>query len=457
MINIKSDSRKVKPGDIFVAVKCEVNDGHDYIESAIKNGASKIIAEYGEYSIETEIVPNSRLYLESYLEKHYNSLLEEINIIGITGTNGKTTSAYFLYQALNKLGVKAAYLGTIGFYLDKKVCDLPNTTVDICDLYDLCMQAYSNEYQTIIMEVSSQALYNGRLNTISFDYAIFSNLTQDHLDCHKTMGNYALAKQKLFKQLKKTGTGIINIDDKYHEYFLLEENKNITYGFSESDYQIVDYKMEDMGIHFNYRHLGEIIPIYMNIVGEYNIYNMMSVIALLTEFGFSIEDIQKVIPTIVNADGRLDIVHYKSNYIVIDYAHTSDAIEKVITTVQKTVKGKTYVVFGCTGDRDRLKRPIMTNLVGRLADYFIITSDDLHFESPEQIVDDMTKDLENTNYEVCLDRGEAIKIGIDKLEENDVLFILGKGHEEYIIVHDDKIPFKDKNVVTKYLEELEKP
>lgn len=189
MLNIQSDSRKIKDGDTFVAVKCEVNDGHKYIDAAIKNGASKIVAEYGNYSVPTEIVKNSRDYLNNYLEKNYNKYLDEMTLIGITGTNGKTTTAYLIYQALNNLGIKTGYIGTIGFYLDGKQMNLPNTSVDICDTYDLLMEAYDKGYKTVIMEVSSHALANERLKTIRYDYSMFTNLTQDHLDFHKTMKN----------------------------------------------------------------------------------------------------------------------------------------------------------------------------------------------------------------------------------------------------------------------------
>ena len=453
MIDIQSDSRKIKPGDTFIAVKCEVNDGHKYIDTAIKAGAKKIIAEGGEYSVPTEIVPNTRKYLEDYLKNNYNKYLEEMTIIGITGTNGKTTSAYLLYQALNKLGEKTAYMGTIGFYLDKKICSLPNTSVDLCDTYDLIMRAYDAGYKTVIMEVSSHALASGRMKTLIFDYAIFTNLTQDHLDYHKTMGNYALAKQKLFKHLKKNGKAIINVDDKYSEYYWLTKNHNISYGFDPSDYQVIDYEMSASLTEFTVTHNNINYHISTHLLGKYNVYNSLAVIAVLVECGFTKESIEKVFTELKAPDGRLDIIHYNSNIIVIDYAHTPDAIEKVITTVREVVNGKIYVVFGCTGDRDRIKRPIMTHLVDNLSDYFIITNDDPHFEDPKQIVDDMTKDLESSKYEVCLDRETAIIKGIELLNEGDALFILGKGHEEFMIVGNERIPFNDRKTVMKYLDE----
>jgi len=453
MINIQSDSRKIKPGDTFVAVKCEVNDGHQYIEKAIENGAANIVAERGEYSVPTLVVDNSRIYLEEYLKENYNKYLDEMTIIGITGTNGKTTSAYLIYQALNKLGIKTGYIGTIGFFLEEKVMNLPNTSVDICDTYDLLMRAYDAGFKTIVMEVSSHALANNRLKTLNFDYTIFTNLTQDHLDYHKTMENYALAKQLLFKKLKATGKAFINIDDEYSKYFLLDGNKNITYGFNESDYSIYDYQMDINGSKFIVTNNNIQFTVHTKLLGRYNVYNILTLVALLREMNISNSSIQEIIPELVAPAGRMEFINYNNNAIVIDYAHTPDAIEKVMTTVKEVVHGKTYVVFGCTGDRDRTKRPIMTELVNRLSDYFIITNDDPHYEDPNQIVDDMIKDFSSDKYEVCLDRKEAIIKGIELLNEDDTLFILGKGHEEFMIIGRDRIPFNDKEVVTTYLSE----
>ena len=455
MINIQSDSRKIKKGDIFIALRGISSDGHDYINKAIELGASKIICEEGNFSVDTLVVPDTREYLNNYLKLEYNKYLEKMNIIGITGTNGKTTTAYLIYDALNKLGHKAAYIGTIGFYLDKKVCDLPNTTVDICDMYNLLMEAYDSGCKTVILEVSSHALCMGRIETLLFDYAIFTNLTQDHLDYHKTMDNYAKAKQILFKQIKSGGKAIINIDDPYKDTFMLEQNNNITYGFNSSDYMVTDYTMDIKGTNFNLMHNDSLYKIKSNLIGKYNIYNMTAMISVLSELGFDKTSIENVILSLHAPVGRLDLVHYKDNTIVIDYAHTPDAITKVITSIKEVIDGKIYVVFGCTGDRDRLKRPIMTKIVDSLSDYFIITNDDPHTEDPSLIVKDMLEGFVSNKYEVCLDRGEAIKKGIDKLNSGDVLFILGKGHEEFMVIGKDKIPFNDKKTVLECIKEKE--
>ena len=423
MINIQSDSRKIKPGDTFIAVKCEVNDGHKYIEKAIENGASKVIVEYGNYSVPTEVVPNTRQYLNKYLKDTYKETLNKMNIIGLTGTNGKTTTAKLIHDSLNDLGSKTAYIGTIGFYIGEKIKDLPNTSVDICDMYGLLIEAYDKGCKNVVLEVSSHALANGRIETLNFDYAIYTNLTQDHLDFHKTMANYALAKQKLFKKLKPEGTAIINVDDEYKNYFLLDNNHNITYGFKESDFQITSYKLSSENTLFNYKHNNEEFKVKTKLLGSYNIYNIMGCITLLNCLKYDNNQIIKTISNLNAPVGRAEIVKYKNNNIVIDYAHTPDAISKIIKTMKQFTKGNTYVVFGCTGDRDRSKREIMAKLVSDLSEYFIFTNDDPHDEDPNQIVE-------------------------------DVLLILGKGHEDKMIVKNKQvIPFNDKKVVLEYLKD----
>lgn len=451
MIHITADSRQIKKGDIFVAIKGFSSDGHDYIEKAIENGASKIIAEHGSYSIPYEIVDNSREYLLNYLKENYLPLFKKMKFIGITGTNGKTTTAYLAYKALRNLGYKSAYIGTIGFFLEDRVNSLANSSPDIWDTYNMFLKAYENGCEYVFMEVSSHALSFGRIEGYDFDIALFTNLTQDHLDYHKTMENYALAKQKLFKKLKKNGKAIINVDDGYKDYYLLDNNINITYGFNESDYKVIDYKMDANGTAFSYMHNNNKVCIKTNLIGKYNVYNALAAITILTELGISDEKIMKVMPTLPAPLGRMDRISYKNNNIIIDYAHTPDALEKLINTVKEISKGKIYVIFGCTGDRDRTKRPKMFDIVTSLTDKAIITNDDPHFEDPNQIVSDILDGAKNNNYEVCLDRKKAIIKGINLLKENDILLILGKGHEEVMIIGNERIPFNDRKVVEEYI------
>lgn len=454
-LKIKTDSRKVEAGDIFVAIKGYTVDGHDFILKAVENGAETVVCEWdNDYTFDKIVVEDSKQYLIDYLKEHYNQYLAEMKIIGVTGTNGKTTCANLLHNILNQSGVKTAYIGTLGFYIGKKILSLPNTTPDVLELYELMLQAYEAGCEYVVMEVSSQGLANRRVEGITFDMTLFTNLTQDHLDFHKTMGNYALAKQQLFDKLKPGGVAFVNADDHYKDYFLLEKNKNITYGLTGGDYQASEVQMTSTGSKFTLRSKDMVEQIETSLIGEYNIYNLLSIIAILLEIGYSIEDIKKMVRKLKMPDGRMDTVAYGSNSIIVDYAHTADAVKKILDTMHEVNPQHIYVVFGCTGDRDRLKRPIMTKIVSDLSDHMIITIDDPHYEDPKQVVDDMIDGLEETNYEVILDRAKAIQRGIDLLKEEDILLVLGKGHEEVILFHDQRIPFNDKQEILKYLEQI---
>lgn len=449
-MNIKSDSRRIKEGDIFVALDGINSNGSCYIQNAIENGASKIVCKEGSFGVETINVEDPKEFLTKYLEDNYNKYLDEITLIGMTGTNGKTTTAYLTYELLNSMGYKAAYLGTLGFYLDRKQDELVNTSPDTCLLYELFMDAYEKGYKYIIVEVSSQGLAYNRFDGLRFDYALFTNLTEDHLDYHKTMHNYALAKQKLFKKLKETGIGIVNNDDDYKDYFKCKNM--VTYGFNDADYKVTDYNLSVnyTSIELNYK--NKKYHFKYQLIGKYNIYNVVAMLALLNEMGIKLENLN--LEKLKTPDGRMDMVKYKTNTIIIDYAHTADAMDNVYKTVKPLCNGKIITVFGCTGSREREKRPVMMNLALSNSDYVFVTSDDLHEETFEEISHDMLKGIESNRYKLEENRGLAIKEAIEMLKENDMLLILGKGHEEYIIIKNDRIPFNDKKEVLKVLEEL---
>ena len=450
---IKTDSRKIKKGDTFVAIKTIDSDGHKYIESAIQNGASQIICEDGMYNVPTINVKNSREYLDKYLETTYKEVFDKMKIMVVTGTNGKTTMAYLYYQALNLLGKKCAYLGTLGYFKKEgKIYKLDNTTPDICEVYEAIVDAYNSGYEYFAIEASSQGLAQHRLDTLHYDYAVFTNLTRDHLDFHKTMDNYALAKKKVFEDLKETGKAIINADDERCKYYSLEKNTNITYGLNDGDYQVIDYKFSLNGTDFKLKYKDEIHNFKMKLVGVYNIYNIIPVIIILHDLGFNFDEISKVTPKLNNGKGRMEMIKYNDNLIVVDYAHTPDGLDKIIGTFKEITKGNIYVIFGVRGNRDREKRPEMTRIVMSYAKKTIITTNHLNHEDPNQIVDDLLKGKINNNIEVILDRKKAIEKGISYLKNNDVLLILGKGHEDYLNLGDHTIHFDDVEEVEKILE-----
>lgn len=452
MIKVKIDSRKVCPGDTFVAIKGENFDGHDYIEDAIKNGATKIIAERGWYSVDTVLVPNTRTYLPTYLKELYEDEIKDLTLIGITGTNGKTTTAYLIYQALNKIGIKTSYIGTIGFYIDKKIFDLDRTTPESNEIYDMMLQSKDNGCKTVVMEVSSHSLVQERVKNLKFKTAIFTNLTSDHLDYHKTRQNYIDAKSLLFRQITKDGRAIINIDDECSKYMMLDENNNITYGFNESIYKILNYAYKNNKMYFDYKYKNETYNVMTNLLGKHNIYNLTALIATLHEFDIELNQINNLIPNLVAPPGRLEVINYKNNMIIIDYAHTFDAVKNVLNTAKEFSNGKIYCIIGCGGNRDTSKRSPMARVSLELSDRVILTSDNPRCEDASKIIDDMLNNNDMySNYDIETDRSLAIKKGISMLNDNDILMILGKGHENYQIIGNHKYHFDDKEEVYKYI------
>ena len=442
-MNIKIDSRKIKKGDTFIALRGINDDGHKYVESAIKNGASTVIVEEGEYGVNTIVVKDTKEYLKEYLENNYYDEIKKLKLIGMTGTNGKTTTCYLIYQALNKVGKKCAFIGTLGFYLTDEKRNLSNTTPNLYEIYELLLECVSKDYEYVVMEVSSQGLSMGRVDTLIFDYVIFSNLTQDHLDYHGTLENYVLEKQKLFKMTNES-IAIINSDDKYKDYFILD-NKNITYGKTSNDYKISNIKSTIKGSNFK---LNE-KEYFTKLIGDYNIYNIVIVIILLELL--EIDNIDEIIKSLDSPNGRMDIVEYKDNIIIIDYAHTPDAVEKIITNVSKLEHNKIITIVGCGGNRDKTKRPIMGDIATRYSDDVIFTSVNPRDEKPRKILKDIVCKLDKKNYKIIVNREKAIKKSIQILSKNDILLLLGKGHEDYQIIKRKKIPFSDKEKVIKYL------
>ena len=450
MINIKTNSRKVKPGDTFVAIKGFTVDGHDYIEDAIKAGATKIVCEHGSYSVETLVVPSTKEWVQKYIVDNYKDEVNKLRIIGVTGTNGKTTTCFLTYQALKKLGVNAAYMGTIGFYYGDTKYELNNTTPEILDLYSYFIEALEQGVTDVVMEVSSHSLCEKRVEGLEFSEVAFTNLTEDHLDYHKTMENYLNAKLLILKQIKKDGVVIVNNDDDYGKYFEVGNYK--TLGYSGDNYKILDYSQTDKGTLISFMVDGKNYEIETNLRSKFNVYNYLTCLALLNNLGFSIDEIADVTKSIYPPKGRCEQIAVNGGEAVIDYAHTPDAVDKIISAFLENKKGKVITIVGCGGDRDPLKRPIMGNIASEKSDYVIFTSDNPRTEDPKAILDDNIKGVRKDNYEVEIDRPIAIRKGLDMIGKNDVLLILGKGHEDYQIIGHTKHHLDDAEEVRKYLE-----
>ena len=445
MIKYETDSRLVTKGKTFVAIKGYTVDGHDYINQAIENGATFIISEKDlDITVPYLKVKDTEKYIEQKLEEEYSSNFKDLKIIGVTGTNGKTTTCYLIYQMLKELNKKAAYIGTIGFYLNDEIRELPNTTPDILSLYKLIMEAKEKEVEYIIMEVSSHALSLSRIAGINFDVAAFTNLSQDHLDFHKDMIDYLNAKKLIINHLKQKGTLIVNLDEETSKEFIFKNKLTID---KNGDYKITNYNYNPDSTDLEFTFKNNTYKVKTNLINEFNIYNYLMSLAILNNLDIPIENIIKITNKVYPPRGRCETIKVNDSYAVIDYAHTPDAVEKIIKAYKELNVGKVITVLGCGGDRDPKKRPIMGDIATSLSDKVIFTSDNPRTEDPKKILEDITKNNKSTNYEVIVDREKAIIKGISLLNKNDFLLILGKGHEDYQIIGTEKIHFDDAEVV----------
>lgn len=453
MIKYETDSRNIIPGQIFVAIKGNTVDGHNFVSQAEEKGAIKIIAEHEvESNIPVEIVKDSSVYLKERLLEEYKENLKNLKIIGVTGTNGKTTTCYLTYQLLKKLGVKVAYMGTIGFIYEKTKIELPNTTPEILTIYKLLLDAMENGCTTVVMEVSSHALDFERVAGLEFQIGAFTNLTEDHLDYHKTMDNYLNAKLKILNYMKKEGTYIVNHDDPSSEKFIENFKNTKTVGLEKNDYSILNFNINPSKTNIEFMVSEEKFNVTTNLTSKFNIYNYMTALAICHEYGFDVPSIIEKTASVYPPKGRCETYEVKDGYAVVDYAHTPDAVEKVIEAYKELATARVITIVGCGGDRDPIKRPIMGNIASEKSDYVIYTSDNPRTEDPQKIMDDILKGVKKENYEVILDRPTAIKKALSMIEKNDIVLVLGKGHEDYQIIGHDKIHLDDAEEILKYKE-----
>ena len=410
-----------------------------------------------ESSVPVEIVENTKEYLKNELVYNYSKRLEdELTIIGVTGTNGKTTTCYLTYQMLNKLGVKTAYMGTIGFYYDDVKIELPNTTPELVAVYKYLYEALDHGCTHLVMEVSSQSLEEDRIAGLKFTTAAFTNLTQDHLDYHKSMDNYLNAKLKIFNYLLPSATMIVNNDDPFGCKFINEKFNTITIGYrQDANIQIKEAEYTPINTTIDFVDCGKEERIVTNLTSKFNVYNYLTCYGILKSLGFSFPRIEAATKEVYPPKGRCEIIKANSGYAVVDYAHTPDAVEKVINSFLELKQNKLITIVGCGGDRDPIKRPIMGDIACKLSDHVIFTNDNPRTEDPKNIMNDITKDLKYDNFEIIFDRKEAIYKGIESMEPSDILLILGKGHEDYQILGHEKIHFDDHEVVDKWKEENE--
>jgi len=450
---ITSNSKNVKNGFVFVAIRGNCQDGSYFIKEAITNGASIVVAQVGTKKIKIPgkikllKVKNCRKFLADACAKFFGFPSRKLKVVGITGTNGKTTISYLIEAIAKESGNDCGVIGTINYRYKNKVILAKNTTPGSGELQELFAKMLKKKVKYCAMEVSSHALDQKRVEGINFSHAIFTNLTQDHLDYHKNLENYFFAKAKLFRHLSVFNTAIINNDDKYGRRIKrLTKARIMTYGIkNKSMIMAKDINFSSQTTEFTLSAPKINTRIKTNLVGFYNVSNILAAICWGLSQNLSIQDIKLAIEKFKSVPGRLEKVSCKNEYsIFVDYAHTPDALYNVINTLRKIVKGRIIVIFGCGGERDKLKRPKMGNVVTRLADYAIVTSDNPRSENPQQIIKDIQKGIKTDNYCLIPERFKAIDKGISMLKKNDCLLIAGKGHENYQVLKNKILHFNDR-------------
>lgn len=452
------DSRRAVPGALFVALHGEKADGAAYIEDAIQRGAAAVISQtpcaFGG-SFPCVQVADARLALAKLATAFYGHPADRLCTVGITGTNGKTTISFMLREILKAAGRRPGLLGTVRYEIGDRVIPASRTTPESLDVQSMFAQMERAGCDSAVMEVSSHALTQHRVHGIFYDAAIFTNLTQDHLDYHGTLEEYFLAKSRLFNQVRRFA--VINGDDAWGQR-LLDEKKDmsgcISYGFKEGVSvrglnPVTDTKGSRMRVQSPW---GD-ADVKLQLIGRFNLYNALAAFAAAVALGIPVETVVKALADMQCVPGRLEAVeNSKGKRVFVDYAHTDDALLNVLQTLREITPGKLVVVFGCGGNRDKGKRPLMGKVASRLADYSIITNDNPRNEIPEKIAADITGGFDSERkYEVVLDRKAAIARGLELIGRKDVLLVAGKGHETYQEFNGAIFPFDDREAVREAL------
>ena len=453
--DLEFDSRKIKQGDVFIALEGSIVDGHTFISKAIENGAKTILVEKDVDKVEGInyfLVDGLREKMGIIASNFYGYPQNQLKIVGVTGTNGKTTTTYILESILGEKNV--ARIGTVEYKIGDEIIPAPNTTPSSLEIIKICKKALEKNIKYLIMEVSSHGLDIGRVNMLRFEAGIFTNLTLDHLDYHKTMENYYLAKRKLFDLVKDKKNSIINIDDEYGKRYL-EYTNGISYGIGQGDIQGEIKQITREGQEVTIKIFEKEYKINLRLLGRYNLSNLLGAIGAVKTLGLSDEEIISKIPLIHGAPGRFEPVKIDRDFtVIVDYAHTGDALENILKSINEFKTNRVITVFGCGGDRDKTKRPIMGGIAERYSDIVIVTSDNPRTEDPEEIIKDIVVGLTKENHTVEIHREKAIEKAISLAEKNDIILIAGKGHENYQVIGREKIHFDDKEEVIKAIKKI---
>jgi UDP-N-acetylmuramoyl-L-alanyl-D-glutamate--2,6-diaminopimelate ligase len=459
---ISQNSQKTKPGDIFVALNGYRTSGKIYISDAIKHGAIAVVTDDKSIienitkrsgkKITGILIRNPRQFLTTIANRFYDFPSKKLTLIGITGTDGKTTTSYMIKSIIEASGKKTGLIGTIKYFNGKTWSSATNTTPDSLDFIKFLAQLVKGKISYCISEVSSHALALDRVAGLDFKIGVFTNLAQDHLDFHKTKKAYGLTKLKLFTNLLPDAVAIINNDDPFSKNIIKQTKANkILYSLRKksdiwAQIKVVDFSKIKSQVYFK----NSLHPLTINLpmLGTHNVYNMLAAISTTKALKISNRYIKLGLEQLPIVPGRLErIKNNKGLNVFVDYAHTAEALRIALQTLNQVTKGKLIVVFGCGGNRDKIKRPQMGKIATDLADYVIITSDNPRNEDPTIIISDIKKGISKNNYQVITDRKQAIKMAILLAKPEDTILIAGKGHEQYQIIGDKTIPFCDKEIV----------
>ena len=452
---VESDSRKAKAGSMFVAVVGYESDGHRFIKSAAEKGAVCVLCQKKpEIDVPYVITPDTRKGLAMASANYFGRPSGKMKIVGVTGTNGKTTTTSIIKFLIEKLtGAKVGLIGTNGNLIGNVPIDTERTTPESNELQALFYQMYDAGCEYVVMEVSSHALYLDRVYGVEFDVGLFTNLTEDHLDFHKTMEEYGKAKAILFERCLK---GSINRDDEYSA--LMSENAKCpvlyTSASEKADMYTENLELLNDRVEFELCTDSERIHTVLNIPGKFSVYNALTALSACRLLGLDVKKASENLKDFRGVMGRAEVVPTNRDFtVIIDYAHTPDALENIIKTVRGFAQGRVVTLFGCGGDRDALKRPIMGKIAADLSDFVIVTSDNPRTEVPSAIIDDILGGMKATAtpYTVIENRKEAIGWAVENAQSRDIIILAGKGHETYQIIGKEKFHFDEREIVAEFL------
>ncbi len=460
---VQYDSRNIQRGDCFVAIRGSGFDGHRFAQEALARGARVIVVEDDQVvpdslcmhqGVVKVVVQDSRKALALLAGNFYGRPAEKLRVIGVTGTNGKTTTTHIIRSILEATGETVGLIGTIEYRIGSRSVPASHTTPESLELNHLLSQMVEQGCTSVSMEVSSHALHQARVHGINFQAAIFTNLTQDHLDYHGSMDEYFRAKKILFDSLSRDAWTITNRDDDSgRAVFASAKSRTLSYGFeSEADVRVVNADISITGTSLAIEYRGKTMNIHSPLIGRFNIYNTLAALSTALALELPQDGIQKGITNLTTVKGRFERIAAPQGWtVIIDYAHTPDALEKCLKTIHdvlpKTNRGKIITVFGAGGDRDKAKRPLMGRVASELSDECVVTSDNPRTEDPQAIIDDILKGVERKSVRSIVDRREAIEQTLRRANKGDVILVAGKGHEEYQIIGTQRSHFSDRDVV----------